>query len=154
MKRFPLALLALLILVGTVLPAAATPTPPATPTPGDYIPPNSSGSSTISWDPAHGYYTRWWFDPSSDFINPYGFFHSLLLPLTAVLGSYVFLILWGAIAMAFYIYTQDSTMPFVVGVLSGAILQVLMSADAKIVMVLTMVFLGGGILTKVLLGRS
>jgi len=66
----------------------------------------------------------------------------------------VFLIIWGAIAMAFYIYTQDSTMPFVVGVLSGAILQVLMSADAKIVMVLTMVFLGGGILAKVLLGRS
>lgn len=152
--RYALLLLALL-LVGTVLPvpAAATPTPTATPTPGDYIPP-SPGSSTLSWDPAHGYYTRWWFDPSSDFINPYGFFYSLLLPLTATLGSYVFLIIWGAIAMAFYIYTQDSTMPFVVGVLSGAILQALMSADAKIVMVLTMVFLGGGILTKVLLGRS
>ena len=152
--RYALLLLALL-LVGTVLPvpAAATPTPTATPTPGDYIPP-SPGSSTLSWDPAHGYYTRWWFQPENDFINPYGLFHSLLLPLTATLGSYVFLIIWGAIAMAFYIYTQDSTMPFVVGVLSGAILQVLMSADAKIVMVLTMVFLGGGILAKVLLGRS
>ncbi len=76
-----------------------------------------------------------------------------MLPLTQIFGSWVFLIIWGTLCMGFYLYTQDTTMPFIVGVLGGSMMAFLMGEDALVVMLLTMAFAGGGILAKVLLGR-
>ena len=114
----------------------------------------TSTNFTIRWDPEHGYYTRWWFIPSeTGFINVYGFFYSLTLPVTALIGDLFFFIIWATICMGLYLYTQGTELPFVVGVLSGALMAGLMGEDALLVMTLTMVFAGGGILTKALLGR-
>lgn len=105
------------------------------------------------WDPETGFYTGYWFSRDNDFIDIHGLFHSLLLPLTMIFGSWTFLIIWGTFCMGLYLYTQDTTLPFVVGVLTGSMMAFLMGEDAIVVMLLTMAFCGGGILAKVLLGR-
>jgi hypothetical protein len=112
-----------------------------------------AAAESFSWDPETGYYTGYWFSRDNEFIDVHGLFYSLMLPLTAVFGGWAFFIMWASFCMAFYLYTQDSTMPFVVGVLGGAMMAFLMGEDAAVVMLLTMAFAGGGILAKVLLGR-
>ena len=128
----------------------ADPTLPQTISPGSS--PTLNGSA-FRWDPETGYYTSYWFSRDSGFIDVHGLFFSLMLPLTQIFGSWVFLIIWGTLCMGFYLYTQDTTMPFIVGVLGGSMMAFLMGEDALVVMLLTMAFAGGGILAKVLLGR-
>lgn len=115
--------------------------------------PVTANSTTWSWDPETGYYTGYWFSRDNDFIDVHGLFYSLMLPLTGVFGGWVYLMMWGSFCMALYLWTQDTTLPFVVGVLTGSMVAFLMGEDVAIVMLLTMAFAGGGILTKVLLGR-
>ncbi len=117
------------------------------------VPATAAGGETFDWDPETGYYTGYWFSRDNEFIDVHGLFYSLMLPLTAVFGGWTFFIMWASFCMAFYLYTQDSTMPFVVGVLGGAMMAFLMGEDAAVVMLLTMAFAGGGVLAKVLLGR-
>jgi len=117
------------------------------------VPVTAAGGETFDWDPETGYYTGYWFSRDNEFIDVHGLFYSLMLPLTAVFGGWTFFIMWASFCMAFYLYTQDSTMPFVVGVLGGAMMAFLMGEDAAVVMLLTMAFAGGGVLAKVLLGR-
>jgi hypothetical protein len=117
------------------------------------VPVTAAGGETFDWDPETGYYTGYWFSRDNEFIDVHGLFYSLMLPLTAVFGGWIFFIMWASFCMAFYLYTQDSTMPFVVGVLGGAMMAFLMGEDAAVVMLLTMAFAGGGVLAKVLLGR-
>jgi hypothetical protein len=109
---------------------------------------------TFSWSPETGYYTGYWFDTDKDFIDVNGLFYSLMLPLTQTFGAWTFFIIWASFCMAFYLYTQDTTMPFVIGIISGAMMAFLMGEDAVPIMLLTMAFAGGGILAKILLGRT
>ena len=113
----------------------------------------ASANTTWTWDPETGYYTGYWFSRDNDFIDVHGLFYSLMLPLTGVFGGWVYLMMWGTFCMALYLWTQDTTLPFVVGVLTGSMVAFLMGEDVAIVMLLTMAFAGGGILAKVLLGR-
>lgn len=110
--------------------------------------------ANITWDPSTGYYTHWWMDWSNDFIDVLGLFWSLTLPFTAQIGHWFYFILWGVFVAGLYLWTQDITMPFVVGVLSGAMMASLMGEEALLAMTLVMVFSGAGVLTKVLLGRT
>lgn len=118
----------------------------------DPTPPPTHGSA-FKWDPETGYYTSYWFNREGSFIDVHGLFFALMLPLTQIFGSWVFLIIWGTLCMGLYLYTQDTTMPFIVGILGGSMMAFLMGEDALVVMLLTMAFAGGGILAKVLLGR-
>ncbi len=140
---------------GTVIHPTQPPTtpPPTWPYPPDPTPSPTLNGSAFKWDPETGYYTSYWFNRDSGFIDVHGLFFSLMLPLTQIFGSWVFLIIWGTLCMGFYLYTQDTTMPFIVGVLGGSMRAFLMGEDALVVMLLTMAFAGGGILAKVLLGR-
>jgi PKD repeat protein len=140
---------------GTVVHPTQPPTQPPTtwPYPLDPTPTPTLNGSAFKWDPETGYYTGYWFNREGSFIDVHGLFFSLLLPLTQIFGSWVFLIIWGTLCMGFYLYTQDTTMPFIVGVLGGSMMAFLMGEDALVVMLLTMAFAGGGILAKVLLGR-
>ena len=140
--------LMLLLMASLILPAGASPL--------DNITPGNHTEYTLDfvWNPEHGLYTRWWFDLDADFINPYGFFYSLFLPLLGFFGTWTYFIMWATFCAGFYIYTQDSTMPFVVGLITGAILSVLMGEDALVIMMLVIGFLGAGILTKAVLGRA
>lgn len=113
-----------------------------------------AAADTFSWSPETGYYTGYWFDTDKDFINVNGLFYSLMLPLTQIFGAWTFFIIWASFCMAFYLYTQDTTMPFVIGIISGAMMSFLMGEDAIPIMLLTMAFAGGGVLAKVLLGRA
>lgn len=131
-------LLGLLILCLCVMPVAANTTTPVL---------------NFSWDPETGYYTGYWFNRDYNFIDIHGLFYSLMLPLTAVFGTWVYLVIWGTLCMGLYLYTQDTTLPFVVGILAGAMLSLWMGEEGTTVMLLTMAFAGGGILAKVLLGR-
>lgn len=83
----------------------------------------------------------------------YGLFFAIMLPLTQIFGSWVFLIIWGLLCMGLYLYTQDTTMPFIIGILGGSMMAFLMGEDGLVVMLLLLAFAGGGILAKVLLGR-
>lgn len=118
----------------------------------DPTPPPTHGAA-FRWDPETGYYTSYWFNREGSFIDVHGLFFALMLPLTQIFGSWVFLIIWGTLCMGLYLYTQDTTMPFIVGILGGSMMAFLMGEDALVVMLLTMAFAGGGILAKVLLGR-
>lgn len=109
---------------------------------------------TLNWSPENGLYTRWWFDPESDFIDVYGFFYGIFLPITSIIGNLFYFVIWSVIVMGLYLYTQGTEIPFVVGVLSGALMSTAMGGDALMVITLTMAFCAGGILTKVLLGRT
>ncbi|MFA5407574.1 MAG: hypothetical protein WC343_02260 [Bacilli bacterium] len=113
----------------------------------------ASANTTWSWDPETGYYTGYWFSRDNDFIDVHGLFYSLMLPLTGVFGGWVYLMMWGTFCMALYLWTQDTTLPFVVGVLTGSMVAFLMGEDVAVVMLMTMAFAGWGILAKVLLGR-
>jgi len=117
------------------------------------VPVTAAGGETFDWDPETGYYTGYWFSRDNDFIDVHGLFYSLMLPLTAIFGSWLWVVMWGSFCMALYLYTQDSTLPFVIGVLTGSMMAFLMGEDGVVVLLLTMAFCGGGILTKVLLGR-
>ncbi|NLZ31394.1 MAG: PKD domain-containing protein [Methanomicrobiales archaeon] len=130
----------------TVLSPGTTPTP-ATPIPTTPI------STNTSWSPETGYYTSQWFNRGADFINVEGLFASLLLPFTALIGQWFFMIVWGTIVMGIYLHSQDTTLPFVIGILLGAVISLSAGADGVTVMYLTMAFAGGGVLAKVLLGR-
>jgi PKD repeat protein len=140
---------------GTVSPPTQPPTPPPPtwPYPPDPTPTPTFNGSAFRWDPETGYYTSYWFNREGSFIDVHGLFFALMLPLTQIFGSWVFLIIWGTLCMGLYLYTQDTTMPFIVGILGGAMMAFLMGEDALVVMLLTMAFAGGGILAKVLLGR-
>jgi len=113
-----------------------------------------AAADTFSWSPETGYYTGYWFDTDKDFIDVNGLFYSLMLPLTQTFGAWTFFIIWASFCMAFYLYTQDTTMPFVIGIIAGAMMSFLMGEDAVPIMLLTMAFAGGGILAKILLGRT
>jgi len=153
------AVLAVAILLLTVAPVLAVPYNPianlTNATAGGI-----AGNETVflpqsfHWNPETGYYTRWWFNTSRTFFDPYGFFYGTLLPIaTTFTWGWMFFIMWGAIVTGFYLETQETTMPFVIAVLGGAVMSYLMGSDQIIIMIFVVVFLGAGILTKTLLGR-
>lgn len=111
---------------------------------------------SFSYHPETGYYTSYWLDLSADFIDVHGLIHSLLMPLTQVLGAYTYLIFWCTFVTGLYLYTQESTMPFVAGVLAGSIMSIVLADNPEIIMIMmiTMAFAGGGVLAKALLGRT
>ena len=133
----------------------------------DYTPGGVGGSSvigikyhypvkpapTLQWSPETGYYTGYWFNRDAGFINVEGLFSAILLPFTALIGQWFFMIVWGTLVMGIYLHSQDTTLPFVVGILLGAVISLSAGADGVTVMYLTMAFAGGGVLAKVLLGR-
>ena len=126
--------------------------PGTTPTPITPIP-TTPTATNISWSPETGYYTSQWFNRGADFINVEGLFASLLLPFTALIGQWFFMIVWGTIVMGIYLHTQDTTLPFVIGILLGAVMSLSAGADSTVIMYITMAFAGGGVLAKLLLGR-
>ncbi len=109
---------------------------------------------TLQWSPETGYYTGYWFNRNADFINVEGLFSAILLPFTALIGQWFFMIVWGTLVMGIYLHTQDTTLPFVIGILLGAVISISAGAEGATVMYLTMAFAGGGVLAKLLLGRS
>ncbi len=108
----------------------------------------------FDWSPETGYYTGLWFDRNEDFINVEGLFGSLMIPFTTIIGSWFFIIIWGTLVMGLYLHTQDTTLPFVIGILLGSVISISAGADGITIMYLTMAFAGGGILAKLLLGRE
>ena len=112
-----------------------------------------SGAVAFEWLPETGVYTGDWFNRNSDFINVEGLFSSILRPFTNLIGEWFFMIVWGTIVMGIYLHSQDTTLPFVIGILLGAVISLSAGADGVTVMYLTMAFAGGGVLAKVLLGR-
>lgn len=132
------------LLVGiTILAALVTPAAAG----GPYYP------DPFAWDPEGGYYTGHWFTADEDLLDVGGLFGSILDPLVALLGSWVFVIIWSTFVMAFYLRTQDTTLPFVVGILSGGMMAYLLGEEGLIILMITMAFAGGGILAKTILGR-
>ena len=121
---------------------------------GAFEPLEEERGEYFDWSPETGYYTGLWFDRNEDFINVEGLFSSTVAPFTAIIGSWFFIIIWGTLVMGLYLHTQDTTLPFVVGILLGSVVSVSAGADGITIMYLTMAFAGGGILTKVLLGRQ
>ena len=117
------------------------------------VPSKPVPDSSFQWSLDTGYYTSMWFNRENDFINVEGLFSSILLPFTALIGSWFFMIIWGTIVMGIYLHSQDTTLPFVIGILLGAVISLSAGADGVTVMYLTMAFAGGGVLAKVLLGR-
>ncbi len=111
------------------------------------------GAVAFGWSPETGVYTGDWFNRNSDFINVEGLFSSILRPFTNLIGEWFFMIVWGTIVMGMYLHSQDTTLPFVIGILLGAVISLSAGADGVTVMYLTMAFAGGGVLAKVLLGR-
>lgn len=112
-------------------------------------------ATNFNWNPETGYYTRWWFNTSRDFFDVFGFFYGTYLPLGALISwGWLAFSLWGAIVTAYYIETQNATMPFVIGIFAGSVFSYMMGVDQIMLMVIAMVFLGGGVLAKVLLGRD
>ena len=110
---------------------------------------------SFEWGPETGLYTRWWFNTSKDLFDPFGFFYSLFLPIADMTGwGWMFFIMWGGIVTAYYLYSEESTLPFVIGILSGGVLSYAMGAEQIFAMTIVMVFLGGGVLAKLLLGRQ
>ncbi len=108
----------------------------------------------FKWTPETGFYTGLWFDREDDFINVEGLFGSIAEPFTAIIGSWFFVVIWGTLVMGLYLHTQDTTLPFVIGILLGSVISVSAGADGITVMYLTMAFAGGGVLAKLLLGRQ
>jgi len=111
------------------------------------------GVVAFEWLPETGVYTGDWFNRDSDFINVEGLFSSILRPFTNLIGEWFFMIVWGTLVMGIYLHSQDTTLPFVIGILLGAVISLSVGADGVTVMYLTMAFAGGGVLAKVLLGR-
>ena len=112
-----------------------------------------SGAAAFEWLPETGVYTGDWFNRHNDFINVEGLFSSILRPFTDLIGEWFFMIVWGTLVMGIYLHSQDTTLPFVIGILLGAVISLSAGADGVTVMYLTMAFAGGGVLAKVLLGR-
>ncbi len=112
------------------------------------------GVVAFEWLPETGVYTGDWFNRDSDFINVEGLFSSILRPFTNLIGEWFFMIVWGTLVMGIYLHTQDTTLPFVIGILLGAVISISAGAEGATVMYLTMAFAGGGVLAKLLLGRS
>ena len=109
---------------------------------------------TINYNPETGTYTKYWFDTSGP-PNPYNMIYGFMLPFTLLLGPSVYFLFWAAPIVGIYIYTQDITMPLVVGVLTGALLSNALAGlpEGLLIMILTMAFAAGGILAKVMFGR-
>lgn len=112
-------------------------------------------ATNFQWNPETGLYTRWWFNTSRVFFDPFGFFYGTFLPLAGLMGGWGWLgfTIWGAISTAFYLETQNSTMPFVIMVISGSVLSYIMGTEQILLLILVVAFTGGGILAKVILGR-
>jgi len=114
----------------------------------------SMDDMTVNYDPKTGVYTHYWFDPTGP-PNPINMIYSFFLPILNVIGPWMYFILWAAFAMAAWLYTQDITMPTVIGTITGAVMSSLMSMpEAQMMMILTMVFASGGLIAKVLLARQ
>ena len=129
--------LLLLLLVGSILCSIAV----------------AADDFTVDYDPRTGEYTHYWFDPTAP-PNPVNMVYSFLLPIYAVLGPMMYFIMWGGFVTATWLYTQDITMPLVIGTLSGAIMTEAMDLpESQIMMVLVMCFALGGLLVKVVFGR-
>ena len=107
----------------------------------------------ISYDLASGTFTHYW----ADFSNPpnaVAMVYSFFLPYVNLLGPSVYFVIWGGIVAGAYFYTQDVTMPLIVGTLVGAIMASLMTTpEAQIMMGLVISFAIGGVLVKVILGK-
>jgi hypothetical protein len=108
----------------------------------------------FQWSPETGYYTRWWFNTSSDFFDVYGLFYSIWLPVaTQMSWGWMFFTIWGTLVTGFYLWSQESTLPFVIAILGGSALSYAMGADQIILMIIVCALLAAGILTKAALGR-
>ncbi len=116
--------------------------------------PINDAFNDINYAPDAGYYTGRWFGSGEDtFVSVQGLFGSILAPFEELLGSWTFVIIWGTLIMGIYLHTRESTLPFVVGILSGSILAYLMGESGIMIMYLTLGFAGAGILAKALLGK-
>ena len=109
---------------------------------------------SISYNPETGTYTQYWFDPTAP-PSLWAMIFSFLLPYTNIFGPSVYFVLWAAPIVALWLYTQDITMPWVVGTLTGTLLANAMATmpEGLYMMILVIGFAGGGILAKALLGR-
>lgn len=116
--------------------------------------PINDAFNDINYAPDAGYYTGRWFGAGEDtFVSVQGLFGSILEPFVELLGSWTFVIIWGTLIMGIYLHTRESTLPFVVGILSGSLLAYLMGESGITIMYLTLGFAGAGILAKALLGK-
>jgi hypothetical protein len=141
-----------IILSGLILSPVAAVDPISNLTPGGNL--TNYTAVGFQWSPETGYYTRWWFNTSVDFFDVYGLFYSMWLPVaTQISWGWLFFLIWGTMTTGFYLWAQESTLPFVIAVLGGSALSYAMGADQIFLMVLVVVFLGAGILTKAVLGR-
>lgn len=108
----------------------------------------------IDYNPEAGYYTSYWFNADDEFfVSVTGLFHSVFLPVQNILGTWVFVVIWGTLIMGIYLHTQETTLPFVVGIITGSMIAWLLGESGVLVAYLTLGFAGAGILTKALLGR-
>lgn len=118
-------------------------------------------NTTLPWqfryDPMTGIYTRIWFDPGAALPDVDLIWTATLLPIISLLGSLFFVWIWLLIVAGSWLYTQDTTSAYVVGLISGTAMSTtasLIGADGAVLMVIVVGFAGAGVLARVIVGKG
>ena len=115
------------------------------------------GSGGLSWDPELGIWTKDWFDTSASIPDPFSLWSGITAPIVAILGSLFYVWIWLVLVAGSWLYTGETTTPYVIGLISGSALAgtaQLVGQDGGIMMMIVMGFAGAGVLAKVIAGRG
>jgi PKD repeat protein len=111
----------------------------------------------LNWDPELGIWTKDWWDSSASIPDPASLWGGITAPLTALIGSLLYVWIWLVLVAGAWLYTGETTTPYVIGLLSGSALAgtaQLVGQDGGIMMMIVMGFAGAGVLAKVIAGRG
>ena len=111
----------------------------------------------ITWDVTQGLWTKDWIDLSATIPDPVSVWGGITGPLTALIGSLLYVWIWILIVAGAWLYTGETTTPYVVGLISGSALAgtaELIGQDGAILMMMVIGFAGAGVLARVLAGRG
>jgi hypothetical protein len=114
--------IAAIILVGFVAPVSA-----------DMWPNTSTELDTsYSYDMYNGTYLQFWLFNLTHYgdLRLYGLGYGLMIPMLAILGYWIFFIIWTTYLASVWMRTGDVVLPIVIGLISAGIWAVLIPAEA------------------------
>jgi hypothetical protein len=123
--RYALFLSLVAFVVPFVVQAAPIPVPTGYPS-------FSFQNTSMASDIYNGTYTKYWLFnlTRTARIDIYGMAYGMMAPILAVMGYWIFLIIWLTYLATVWMRSQDLTLPLVIGLISASVWGVLIPAEA------------------------
>jgi len=102
-----------------------------------------------NYDPPTGGFTRYWLSDLTEGFPVYGFVFSIVAPFVDIFGYWFFVILWFVYLGGAYLRTGSTTLPLVVGLITGSVWGAIMPAESHLIAYVLLAISAVGLLMKI-----